>query len=298
MLNRWSVSQWVEFGYFYWAKSRNQKWFEVRRKYAEICFGSSSCYEYCNGAIKINSVQATDLDDFSNDTDIKCRITLWLMLLLTHCGGSMLSACVWLSCSLLPLLLLGARYSLCVRFVWAFDISLSHLSLSLCARSTFTHVDIILLLDSFSALAFTLALAHVLPSIRFIHTVEQRVTESFSVHLYVECMCARACVYERLSRECSCAVLLCAPSLCVSECVCGEWESELWILNGYDGLFFYFESSLHSLVFAEIVRSFGVCVCVTRCYCYYTYRLSAGLLACLLVSTVNTLDVIAVLMNW
>lgn len=28
-----------------------------------------------NGAIKINSFQPTDLDDFSNDTDIKCRIT-------------------------------------------------------------------------------------------------------------------------------------------------------------------------------------------------------------------------------
>lgn len=93
MLNRWSISQWVEFGDFYWAKSRNQKLFEIRRKYAEICFGSFSCYEYCNGAIKINSVQATDLDDFSNDTDIKCRITLWLMLLLTHCGGSMQRVC-------------------------------------------------------------------------------------------------------------------------------------------------------------------------------------------------------------
>lgn len=60
-----------------WAKNRKKSFLKfvvnTQKSVLAVC---SSCYKYYNGAIKINSVQATDLDDFSNDTDIKCRITL------------------------------------------------------------------------------------------------------------------------------------------------------------------------------------------------------------------------------
>lgn len=200
------------------------------------------------GAIKINSAQATDLDDFSNDTDIKCRITLWLMLLLTRYVSRSTRCTVLTVC-------IGFRAFRCC-FLPLFP-SL-HVSPELKAHQANTLCDIVLFLDSFSARAHT-----------FLYT--PYTTCYRSVFIWIGYVRVCVCVCEWL---CSVAVVY------IYIYTVGLWESKRRACEFVPSCDDFFECSLHSL---RIRWNSSVCRAVALL---------------LLVSTVNTLDVIAVLMNW
>lgn len=199
------------------------------------------------GAIKINSAQATDLDDFSNDTDIKCRITLWLMLLLTRYVSRSTRCTVLTVC-------IGFRAFRCC-FLPLFP-SL-HVSPELWHTKRILYV-ILFFFSILSPRALTRS---------FIRLI-QRVTEAF---LYGLGTCVCVCVCEWL---CSVAVVY------IYIYTVGLWESKRRACEFVPSCDDFFECSLHSL---RIRWNSSVCRAVALL---------------LLVSTVNTLDVIAVLMNW
>lgn len=182
----------------------SNKW--QKSRFVECRFATQN-FSY-NGAIKIKQFQATDLDDFSNDTDIKCRITQWLMLLLTLC------VYVWLLVSLsfplcVPSLHVYWVCVLCGFCVWAMLYSTLFESTVLCCVLWYGSF-----FDSFSARAHT-----------FLYTP------------YTTCYRFSMCARENVM-----------------------WAN--WRTESLNLLLWLFRCSLHSLIFAEIVR------CVARRSCY------------------------------
>lgn len=186
---------------------------------------------HINGAIKIKQFQATDLDDFSNDTDIKCRITQWLMLLLS---AHTLCVCLAFGFSRSLVRSVSMSRSLCFP---------SYCPSILCVYTTVCCCDIVL----FSILS------------------PRALTRSF-IRLIQRVTAASMCV-------------------CESECECCVWAPN-------DGELEFAAMNFSMLTSFAYIR-WNSSVCRTL-----LLLLLLLLLLRLLVSTVNTLDVIAVLMNW
>lgn len=182
------------------------------------------------GAIKINSAQATDLDDFSNDTDIKCRITLWLMLLLTRYVSRSTRCTVHTVC-------IGFRAFRCC-FLPLFP-SL-HVSPELKAHQANTLCDIVLFLDSFSARAHT-----------FLYTPYTTCYRSVFIWIgYV-----RVCVCMWVVVQCGCCIYIYILLAC--ERASGE------LVNSFRAAMTFSNAHFIRFVYAEIVR----CVVLLLCCC-------------------------------